>query len=88
MNQRMDTLVDGLKEIVQSVDKADQERTDALEAVRNISAIIEETASSAEVVHDTAVRLQQNVDNLNQTADSLGENMDGLKGEISVFKTE
>ena len=88
MNQRMDTLVDGLKEIVQSVDKADQERTDALEAVRNISAIIEETASSAEVVHDTAVRLQQNVDNLNQTADSLGENMDGLKGEIAVFKTE
>lgn len=88
MNQRMDTLVDGLKEIVQSVDKADQERSDALEAVRNISAIIEETASSAEVVHDTAVRLQQNVDNLNQTADSLGENMDGLKGEISVFKTE
>lgn len=88
MNQRMDTLVDGLKEIVQSVDKADQERSDALEAVRNISAIIEDTASSAEVVHDTAVRLQQNVDNLNQTADSLGENMDGLKGEISVFKTE
>lgn len=88
MNQRMDTLVEGLSEIVQSVDKADQERDDTLEAVKNISAIIEETATSAEVVRDTAIRLQQNVNNLNQTADALGDNMDGLKTEISVFKTE
>ncbi len=88
MENRMSQLVDGLKGIVDSTQKADLERNDTLLAVQNISDIIEETASSAEVVRDVVSKLLEKVENLNQTAGVLGENMEELKMEISVFKTE
>lgn len=88
MNQAMKELFEGLKKILVGTEKADKEREDTLEAVRNISLIIEETAESAEIVKKVAENLQQNVDNLNGTAESLGDNMSGLKTEISLFKTE
>ena len=47
---------------------------------------MQETASSAETVNDVAIKLLQNVENLNSTAGVLNENMDDLKSEISVFK--
>jgi len=86
MQNQLSMLVDGLKEIVSSTEKADHERSYTVDAVRNISAIIEETANSAAIVRDVAGKLMDSVQDLNQTADSLGENMDGLKSEISVFK--
>ncbi len=86
MQKQMRTLIEGLKEIVDSTEKADHERKYTVDAVRNISDIIEETANSAEVVRDVLNRLMESVQNLNQTADSLGENMEELKTEISVFK--
>ena len=88
MNQAMDDLFYGLKQILEKTGQADRDREDALEAVQNISAIIEETAQSAEVVRTVAENLQRNVENLNSTAESLDENMSGLKTEIAVFKTE
>lgn len=88
MNRSMEELFERLKDILIGTERADKEREDTLEAVRNISHIIEETATSAEVVGKVAESLQQNVENLNGTAESLGENMTGLKTEISVFKTE
>lgn len=88
MNQAMEDLFESLKLILQGTEQADKEREDTLEAVRNISLIIEETAESAEVVKKVAENLQRNVDDLNGTAESLDENMSGLKTEISVFKTE
>ncbi|MGN0156860.1 MAG: methyl-accepting chemotaxis protein [Lachnospiraceae bacterium] len=88
MNQSMEELFVALKEILVSTEKADKEREDTLDAVINISQIIEETAASAEVVANIAENLQQNVENLNQTAEGLGENMTGLVSEIAVFKTE
>ena len=88
MNQCMQTLFEGLKEIVSSTEQADRERKDAVSAVKNISDIIEETAEGAKIVQDVAAKLQQNVDNMNSTAESLGANMNDLKTEISVFKTE
>lgn len=86
MQKQMGTLIEGLKEIVDSTEKADHERKYTVDAVRNISDIIEETANSAEVVRDVLNRLMESVQNLNQTADSLGQNMEELKTEISVFK--
>lgn len=88
MNVRMLELVNGLNNIVESTERADRERSETLEAVRNISGIIEETANSTEVVHDVACKLLENVDNLNSTSDALGNNMQSLVSEISVFKTE
>ena len=85
MQDRMNMLIDGLKSIVVSTENADKERSYTLAAVKNISDIIEETANSAEVVRDVVGRLMEGVDNLNHTANSLGDNMDSLKTEISVF---
>ena len=88
MNDSMKSLVEGLKEIVVSTNRADKERSETLAAVKNISEIIDETANSAEVVQQTTLRMQKNVEDLNRTAEALGDNMNGLKAEISVFKTE
>ena len=88
MNQCMQNLFDGLKEIVSSTEQADREREDAVAAVKNISEIIAETAEGTKLVQDVAAKLQENVNNMNQTAQSLGDNMNDLKTEISVFKTE
>lgn len=83
---RMSKLVDGLNKIIINTERADQERSSAVDAVKNISEIIEETAESAEIVNEVAQRLLENVEKLNGTADVLGNNMDSLKTEISVFK--
>ena len=86
MQRRMGMLIDGLKAIVDSTEKADHDRSRTVEAVKNISDIIEETANSAEVVKEVIEKLMENVQRLNQTADALGTNMDDLKTEVSVFK--
>lgn len=88
MNKSMEELFEGLKRIAVSTERADKERMDTLEAVRNISQIIEKTAMSAEVVSNIAISLTKNVENLNGTAENLGDNMNGLKNEIAVFKIE
>ena len=88
MNQCMQKLFDALKEIVSSTEQADKEREDTLAAGKNISDIIAETAEGTKLVQSVAAKLQENVDTMNQTAQSLGDNMNDLKSEISVFKTE
>ena len=86
IKERMDKLVDGLNAITTSTEKADAERVDTVTAIRQISGSIEETADSAMTVRDAVEKLMEKVEELNQTADFLGENMDELKSEISVFK--
>lgn len=86
MQERMGQLIEGLKDIVVSTEKADGERSAAVAAVKNISNIIEETAGSAETVNDVANKLLNHVEKLSTTASVLDENMEGLKNEISVFK--
>ncbi|MBE5876738.1 MAG: methyl-accepting chemotaxis protein [Lachnospiraceae bacterium] len=86
MHERMYQLVDGLNEITTSIGRADTEKSHTVEAVKNISEIIEETASSAGKVNEVANKLLESVEKLHHTADMLGDNMDGLKSEISVFK--
>ena len=80
MQERMGQLIEGLKDIVVSTEKADGERSAAVAAVKNISDIIEETAN------DVANKLLNHVEKLSTTASVLDENMEGLKNEISVFK--
>lgn len=86
MQERIGQLIEGLKDIVVSTEKADGERSAAVAAVKNISDIIEETAGSAETVNDVANKLLNHVEKLSTTASVLDENMEGLKNEISVFK--
>ena len=86
IEERMKKLVDGLSAITESTRKADDERGYTVTAIRQISGSIEETANSAMTVRDAVGKLMEKVTGLNHTAESLGENMEGLKTEISVFK--
>ncbi|MCM1125657.1 MAG: methyl-accepting chemotaxis protein [Lachnospiraceae bacterium] len=88
MNTQMNDLFVSLKEIADNTEAADRERNDTLDAVENISAIIEETASSSALVREMASQLLHSVDKLSQTASALDEDMQGVKSEISAFKIE
>lgn len=85
MQDRIRDLTAGLEAIMKATDKAERERQNAAAAVNNISQIIEETAGNAETVSSVADKLMESVDNLNQTAAGLDENMQELKTEVSVF---
>ena len=86
INCQMEKLVDGLKKIAENTSKADSERSDTVQSVKNISASIEVAVESAEIVREIADRLLESVNKLNKTAEGLGNNMEGLKTEISVFR--
>jgi len=86
MNDQMTGLFANLKEIADNTEAVDREKNDTLDAVENISAIIEETASGSALVHEMAQQLLSSVEKLNTTAEVLDSNMDGLKTEIAVFK--
>ena len=88
MSQQMQELFTGLKEIANTTEAADRERNDTMDAVENISAIIEQTSSGSAHVHDVAMELLSSVEKLNQTAQALDEDMNGLKSEISAFTLE
>lgn len=86
MSVQITELLSELKQIAVGTEAADRERNDTLDAVENISAIIEETASSALMVHDMAENLLQSAEKLDCISHALNDNMDGLKTEISAFK--
>lgn len=86
MQELMTDFADGLKKITVGIEKADNERSETLCAVQNITSIISETAENTAVVKDVADNLMKNVENLDRTAGVLGENLEGLKTEIAVFK--
>ena len=87
MSLQMSVLVQGLKAIVASTEKADTERMETLASVKNISGIIEENAENVREVNEVADKLQENVENLDRISDTLNQNMVELKSEIAAFKT-
>ncbi|MCR4789191.1 MAG: methyl-accepting chemotaxis protein [Lachnospiraceae bacterium] len=88
IKEKMQELVEALGKISDSASEADMQRKETVDAVDNISSIIEETAASSSLVMDMTENLKSSVDRLGQTADSLDENMNGLKKEIAAFTVE
>ena len=88
ISTQMKQLFDGLKEIMESAERADNEKTNTLAAIQSISAIIDKTSENSEIVYGVAGELIHNVEKLSQTADILNDNMQVLKNEIDLFKTE
>ncbi len=86
MSGQITELLSELKQIAEGTEAADRERSDTIDAVENISAIIEETASSAQTVHKMAEKLLHSAEKLDRISHALSDNMDGLKTEISAFK--
>ena len=88
IREKMEELLTALSMISDSASDADIQRKETVDAVDNISSIIEETAASSSLVMNMTENLKSSVDRLGQTADSLDENMNGLKKEISAFTVE
>lgn len=88
MQKDMEQVVQRMQGISQNAEKADSEREAALQAIHNISAVIEETASASAIVNETAEKLLSHATALRTTAVILDENMDGLNADIHMFKTE
>lgn len=88
MSKKMAGLFENLKEIANNTEAANKDRDETLDAVENISAIIEQTASGSALVREMANELLNSVDKLSATASALDEDMQGLKTEISVFKID
>lgn len=86
MQHKMEELIGALSDIRKASDAADTRRLEAVEAVRSISQIIDETAENAARVIGSSKELVNSVENLNSTADALGINMDELKTEIAGFR--
>lgn len=86
MNKQMEELYVDVKEIAKNASETDQDRNATMEAVENISAIIQQTASSSALVSEMAIQLKTSVEQLAATADNLDADMLDLKREISAFK--
>ena len=86
MRDSMSELASELQSIDRAAVSADERRMETVAAVRNISDIIHDSAQNAEEVIGVLASLKEHVENLDGTADRLGESMDGLKKEVSVFK--
>lgn len=87
MSRQMSELLVSLNEVIEHTQKTDREREKTINAVDNISEIIRDTAESAGTVSDAVSRLMASVQNLNDVSKALNDNMNGLKAEISSFKT-
>ncbi|MCM1048550.1 MAG: methyl-accepting chemotaxis protein [Clostridiales bacterium] len=88
IEKQISNLLANMKAIANSTELADSERDDTIAAVENISSIIEQTAGNSEQVHNMAIQLRDSIQKLDKTAQTLDDNMSGLKTEISVFKLE
>ncbi|MBR4816703.1 MAG: methyl-accepting chemotaxis protein [Lachnospiraceae bacterium] len=86
MKQSMDSLNAELGNIDTATEAADLRREEAVGAVGDISDIISQSTGNAENVKQILERLKKDIDNLDRTADKLGESMDGLKNEVRVFR--
>lgn len=88
MDDQIAHLFSNMKEIAESTEIADKERNDTVEAVENISAIIDQASGNSEHVRDMVTQLQSSVQKLEQTAQTLDDNMTGLRTEVSAFKLD
>ncbi len=88
MNEQMGEVVKSLEDIVSNTERADMLRGETLDTVRNMSQIIDDSAAGASAVNEVIDELVRNVGNLNKVSENLDRNMEGLKTEISAFKTE
>ena len=86
MKASMENLNAELGNIDAAVEAADARRAEAVNAVSDISDIINASSENAGTVMEALNRLKKNVDHLDETAAKLGENMDELKNEVKVFQ--
>lgn len=88
MQKYMTEVIEQMQEIATNTACADEERGATLQAIENISAVIEETLASVTVLNETAENLLSHAGVLKENADILGDNMSDLKAEVGQFRIE
>jgi methyl-accepting chemotaxis protein len=86
INQHVEKLVNNLNLISSGIKEIENAKAGTLDAIQNISAISEETASASEEVGATAVQQIEAVTKLNDATIELAENAKKMEEAISVFK--
>lgn len=86
INTHVDQLATTLEGIADGIKGIEGAKTDTLDAIQNISAVSEETASSSEEVSATAIEQIEAVKHLNHIVDNLTDNAKLLDEAISKFK--
>lgn len=86
MNTSVESLVNSLHGVGESVTSMEEERRDTLRAIENISAASEETAASAAVVNDSVQNQLSVVDDLKEASVELEKRAAELEQAVNVFK--
>lgn len=88
MSDQMEELVTGLKKIVETTDKVNGESRETFDSIQNITTLIEENSESTDMVADIFDKLMEDIDHLDSVSNVLNDNMQELKKEMSLFRTE
>ncbi|MCR5846674.1 MAG: hypothetical protein K6G75_00930 [Lachnospiraceae bacterium] len=88
MSRQMEELLNGLKNIVDITERVMGESKETFDSIQNITALIEENSASANNMSDIFEKLLDDIEHLDSVSGVLNENMEELKKEMSLFKTE
>lgn len=88
MSKQMEELVMGLKKIVETTEMVNGESKETFASIQNITTLIEENSESADMVAGIFDKLLEDIDHLDSVSDVLNDNMQELKKEMSLFRTE
>lgn len=86
INNHVVNLVRNLENITIGIRDIEEAKESTLDAIRNISAISQQSATSSEEVSATAGNQTENVENLSKSAMVLAEDADKLKAAIERFR--
>ncbi len=86
INVRIADLTINLNQIVEDIREIDEAKTGTLDAIQNIAAISQQTASSSEEVSATAIKQIEAVEKLNRSAVDLAYEAKKLEHAIQRFK--
>lgn len=86
INKQVENLVNNLDTIALGVKGIEAAKADTLDAIQNISAVSEETASSTEEVGATSAEQLDSVTRLSDAANNLANNASKLETSISIFQ--
>lgn len=86
INVQVAELVSNLDEIVMDIKEIEEAKVSTLDAIQNIAAISQQTATSSEEVSDTAMKQIKSVEELSNSAVELAKEAKNLEKAIKRFK--
>lgn len=85
MNQVIDQLLDNMRQVTIEVESMDVDRADTLNAIQNISGVIEETLASTTLVSEKIKEQVSIIDGLSNATSQLNDNTSELNRAVDKF---